>query len=236
MSQKRRFPAFFLFFLALVAAALYYHRVDNSLTEEDREAIGRILREGKVEPISGPGSYEREIRYILDVQRAVLGAAPGNAGIPFDGKREPRDLLAAKSGLCYDRSRTIEKILRHSGFETRHIAVYSTETTRSPFRSLISRGVSSHSITEARTSRGWLVVDSNDPWVSLDRGGDPVPICGIRADVGRGEIPWGRPFPSDIYGKPFTYVYGVYSRHGRFYPPFNPVPDVNYRELLHNFR
>jgi hypothetical protein len=37
----------------------------------------------------------------------------------------------------------------------------------------------------------------------------------------------------EIYGAPFTYVYGL-SRHGRFYPPYNAVPDVNWGELAQN--
>ena len=43
----------------------------------------------------------------------------------------------------------------------------------------------------------------------------------------RGKLP-------EIYSAPFTWVYGFYSRHGRFYPPYNAVPDVNWGELAQN--
>ena len=35
-----------------------------------------------------------------------------------------------------------------------------------------------------------------------------------------------------IYDDPFTFVYGLYSRHGKFYPPYNFVPDINYKTWL----
>jgi len=47
-------------------------------------------------------------------------------------------------------------------------------------------------------------------------------------------IRWGMESPPIIYAKPFTFVYGLYSRHGYFYPPYNVIPDVNYGELLQN--
>jgi hypothetical protein len=38
----------------------------------------------------------------------------------------------------------------------------------------------------------------------------------------------------EIDGAPFTWIYSLYSRHGRFYPPYDPVPDVNWAELAQN--
>jgi hypothetical protein len=224
----------FLTTLILLTIILSYHQVDNSLTKEDIEFTDKILQEMKVTPISNLRSYEKENKFIIEVQNAVLRLAPDNLGIPYNAQREPRDVYFAKSGLCYDRSRVIEKILRYSGFQTRHIAIYSTEQTHSSFQSLITPGISSHAVTEVLTKKGWLVVDSNDFWVSLDGQGNPVSIEQIQSDVGHRNISWAKLFPSGIYKKSFTFVYGLYSRHGRFYPPYNFIPDVNYKELIQN--
>jgi len=220
----------------VIAILLIYHQVDVSLTTVDVAFIEKFLRDSNTSPRQRSHVYKEEIQLILDSQRAVLGGAPGTHGIPYDAPREPKDVYLAKSGLCYDKSRVIEKILRFYGFETRHIAIYSTERTKSAFLSLITPGVSSHSVTEVLTSKGWLVVDSNDPWISLDHEGDPVSMDRMQSDVIARKILWSRPFPTGIYEKPFTFVYGLYSRHGRFYPPYDCIPDMNYKELMQNFR
>jgi len=189
-------------------------------------------------PTMPPGpqrSYQDEIDFIEGVQRAVLNVAPRNEGLPTGGPREPRDLFEARKGLCFDRSRVIEKILRYAALETRHISLFSTRETGSAMRSLVTPGVASHAVTEVRTKRGWLVVDSNDPWVSLDVTTHPIPMSGIKSSADRREpLAWSKPLPNEIYEQPFTFVYGLYSRHGEFYPPYDFIPDVNYAEFAQN--
>lgn len=213
-------------------------QVDNALTEEDVVYINKYLRDGNVQPLPSAPSYTDELKFIQSVQRAVLAVVHGNIRTYRVGGVEPKDLYMAKSSLCYGRSRVIEKILRFEGFRTRHIALYSTEATGSAIRSLLTRRVPSHAITEVLTSEGWLVVDSNDPWLSLDRRNRPVELSKIAADAATHEIQWNPhylPVMNHIYRKPFTFVYGLYSRHGLFYPPYGILPDVSYRELLYNF-
>ena len=36
----------------------------------------------------------------------------------------------------------------------------------------------------------------------------------------------------DNFTVPFTFVFGLYSRHGQYFPPFMPFPDVNWRDLV----
>ena len=212
---------------------LSYHAVDNSLTEEDRQYIPMYLSD--VVPLPKNPTYKDELGFIISVQRSVLNIAPRNDGLPYAQKREPKQLYTAKTGLCFDRSRVIEKIFRYSGFETRHVSMFSKEETDSAIKSLITSGVSSHAVTEVLTKSGWLIVDSNAPWVSTDTNDQPVSIENIQLSLENSvHIKWDKEPPTSIYVKPFTFVFGLYSRHGKFYPPYNFVPDINYGEFVQN--
>ncbi len=216
------------------AFILSYHEVDNSLTKEDRQYIPLYLSD--IDPLPENPSYRDELNFIIAVQSSVLKIAPRNEGLPFGQRREPKELYIAKSGWCYDRSRVIEKILRFSGFEARHIAIYSTEKTGSTISALMTPGVSSHAVTEVLTRKGWLIVDSNAAWVSTDKNNQPLPIDWIGRSIDSANpIDWHKEPPTDIYTRPFAYVFGLYSRHGLFYPPYNAIPDINYGEFLQNF-
>jgi len=169
------------------------------------------------------------------VQQAVLRIAPLDEGIPTNLPREPKDVFEAHRGLCYDRSRVIEKILRSAGLRTRHIALYAIPPGDSALRALLTKGTPSHAVTEVWTEQGWLVVDSNAPWLSLDRSDRPVPMAVMHsAATGQTHVAWRTPPPNDIYAHPFTFVYGLYSRNGRLYPPYDAIPDVEYGELMDN--
>ena len=219
-----------------VVVLLAWHAVDNSVSAEDRKYIPRYLVGIRAMPPEATRSYEDEINFVVRVQRAVLDVAPRNEGLPFGAEREPRDLFEARTGLCFDRSRVIEKILRYASLEARHVALYSTRETGSAMKSLLAPGVSSHAVTEVLTKKGWLVVDSNDPWVSLDATTSPVSIWRIKASADRRvRLVWSKP-PNEIYEQPFTFVYGLYSRHGKLYPPYDFIPDINYTELAQNVR
>jgi hypothetical protein len=180
-------------------------------------------------------SYEEELELIIEAQNRVLEIAPVHDGIPLDQAREPKQLFLRKKGLCYDRSRTIEKILRYYGFATRHIAVFSTEFSGSAFRSMLIKFVPSHAVTEVKTQKGWLVVDSNFRWISISKKKTPISIEEIHQKTEK-ELQGlflERP-KSRIFLNPFTFYYGLYSRHGHFYPPYNFVPDINVNDFFQN--
>jgi hypothetical protein len=217
----------------LLISILNYNAVDKNLTKEDIEYIPLYIKD--IDTLSENSTYLEELDYIIAIQKSVLDIAPHFDSIPFFQKREPKELYFAKSGLCYDRSRVIEKILIYSRFETRHISIYSTQKTNSAFKSLITPGITSHAVTEVHTKKGWLVIDSNAPWVSIDIDENPISIQEIQNSiVNLSNIPFFTPPPSIIYKEPFTFVYGLYSRHGKLYPPYNDIPDINYKELTSN--
>lgn len=148
-------------------------------------------------------------------------------------EREFPDLARLKYGLCYDRSRAIEVILRMKGFETRHASIYSLLEQTTALEALATPGTESHAVTEVKTSRGWMLVDSNQRWLGLSKNGRPLALSDLRQTLETKPTNVGRPMPT-IYRGPFTWVYGLYSRHGQFYPPYTPVPDVNWSELTRN--
>lgn len=216
------------------AAILHAHQVKTTVTSDDQRSIAIIL-EG-IPRLTRDASYVEELLFIRRVQKRVLALSPIENGLPFKQAREPKDLLLAGSGLCYDRSRTIEKVLRSAGFHARHVSIYASSSERSELGTLLTPGADSHAITEVLTSHGWVAVDSNAPWLSLSDDGHPQSLSQISAGAKQeGSIAWLTPPPSLIYDAPFSYVYGLYSRHGNFYPPYDFIPDVNYAELLHNF-
>ena len=223
--------------LLLIIIFLKFFEVDNTITPEDSIYIEKYLDLAEVAPLPVPRTYESEKAFIEAVQRSVLARVHGNVRKFKVGGVEPKDLYETQSALCFGRSRVIEKVLRSSGFQTRHISLYSTEKTGSKIKSLFTRGTSSHAITEVLTKKGWLVIDSNDPWLSLDHQNNPISLIAIQARLGKELIPFNAsylPHMNRIYNHPFTFVYGLYSRHGTFYPPYGFFPDVNYREFIFN--
>lgn len=220
--------------LVCAAAVLSYHAVDNSPTEDDVRFIPIYLQ--GITPLPASPAYTDELDFIVAVQRSVLRVAPQNKGLPYGQKREPKELYEARRGLCYDRSRVIEKILRYSGLEARHVFILPKGKKDSSIKSVLTApGSLTHAATEVSTQKGWLVVDSNAPWVSLDSNGQPVSIKTIQSSLEDSvAINWGRTPPAAIYDSPFAFVYGLYSRRGDFYPPYNFIPDIHYGELIQN--
>jgi hypothetical protein len=208
------------------------HEVTVTLTAEDEQYARLFLAVARTTAVT-PNSPD-DLSVIQAVQRAVLALVPGEDGIPFDHARELRDLYIARTGLCYDRSRAIEMILRYLGFHARHVFLFSRAPNRSWLASFVTVRVPSHAVTEVLTREGWLVVDSNAAWISLDRSGHPVSIRQIHAHGSGVPIQWRAEPPAKIYTEPFAYIIGLYSRHGRFYPPYDGIPDVNYSELRQN--
>jgi len=225
---------FILISFILISFVLFISRVDNSITIEDQEYIKSFI--DLEQKSSSLLSYTEQLELIKLIQKSVLTVAAPNIGIEKRKTREPKDLYLKKAGLCFDRSRVIEKILRNYGFETRHISIYSTKNTGSIFKSLVTPGINSHALSEVLTTKGWLVVDSNAEWLAIDKNNQPISISEI---IRSKEIVIKKlinDFPSFIYMENFFVIYGLYSRHGMYYPPFNIIPDINYSEFLYNLQ
>jgi transglutaminase-like putative cysteine protease len=244
-SKKRaqKIALWSLLALTITAIFLWVHNVPTTPDATDKREIEALLiQAGAPELLAGKAgapTYEEQISQIRKVQSIILEAAPENNGIPRKETREPADLIAANAGLCYDRSRTIEKTLRLMGYEARHISIYKI-ADNSVLKTLLTPMASSHAITEVLTDKGWLVVDSNRRWISTDKNGKPVSIKHMRQIAQSSTEDFWLPENADeqrpkIYDSPFIALLGLYSRHGEFYPPMTPMPDINWAEFLQNF-
>jgi hypothetical protein len=142
--------------------------------------------------------------------------------------------LARRRGCCYSRSRVIEKALVDYGFEVRHVSVFAAGL---PWYAYAGAGVSSHSTSEVRSSRGWLLIDTSlPPFVAVDAAGVPHSARDLRRlkaesllhQTGFADL------PTSMMDGNYVLVYGMYSRHGGFFAPFVPLPDMDWRMFLYN--
>jgi len=173
-------------------------------------------------------SFADEIALIRLVQKKILTAAPLHLEIPEFEEREPKDLVRLRHGMCFDRSRAIDKGLKFMGFYTRHVyMLYGQGKLFLP--ALFTYRQPSHAVTEVKTSRGWILVDSNSDWISLAKNGTPIPADQIWQRAGEfSTIP-------GYFNIHFWAIPGMYSRSGFLYPPYLPFPDINWRDFLASF-
>ena len=204
-----------------IVALLGWHAVDDSLSAEDRSTFPDTSRASRTFRREQRGLYQEEIKLYRPCSAGRAQCRPkkrGTAVGPLQGAQGP--LRGGRGAVLRQKQGHREDPGDTAAFETRHIALFSTQETGSAMRSLLTPGVASHAVTEVRTKRGWLVVDSNAPWVSLDIAGNPIPMSSIKSSADRREpLAWSKPLPHQIYQQPFTFVYCLYSRHGQFYPP-----------------
>jgi len=223
----------FFLLITIFCTIFYFNRVDNTLTVEDKIYISKYTK--NIQKINKNRTFEEEIEFIKNVQDVVLLRSPLNKPMPFDVLREPKDVYISRLGSCVERSRIIEKILRSFNFQVRHVSIYSTIQTKSKFISLITPNNPSHAVTEIRTLKGWIVIDSNYRWVAKKSNGQYLNLQEIQnINSTTNKIDWNERPIEPIFNHTFTYVYGLYSRHGKYYPPFNFIPDINWNEFLYN--
>jgi hypothetical protein len=198
--------------------------VPTHVTQSDESVFRSIL---KLEKHEGPLSFEQEIELISAVQRLVLDEVPFGTPIPDYADREPKDLLKHKTGLCFDRSRTYDKIFDWMGFDVRHVYILYPEhpvtgNALPYWQAFFVRGIQSHAVTEVRTQRGWLVVDSNSTWLSVTKDGTPIDGDNLQERaIEFNNIP-------DYFNRPYVAIRGLYSRRGQLYRPFIPYPALNW--------
>jgi hypothetical protein len=214
---------------ALLAGFLWLGSVPTSLTSEDKTALSQALS-GLSLPIS---SFDQQVASIIAIQSVTLSIANSADPIPLSESREPADFIRWHRGACYDRSRFMEKALTYIGLQTRHVFVFETDE-RSPLLAFLSPRTSSHAMTEVNTSRGWMLIDPLSRWIGLTADGRALSADMLERDSKLVQSVWDarvKDSPNGILAHKFLDVNGLYSRHGRFYPPFTVVPNVSWTQL-----
>ncbi len=222
-----------LFFILIIIVSS--HNVSTKVSLEDEYYIKLFLK--NIEPLPQNAKYQNELEFIRRVQSALLDQISYGKdipGIPYNHTREPKDLLKIKQGACYDISRFLEKTFSYYDFKTRHVAIFSLDNNESKISALLKPQIYSHAFTEVLTQKGWMIVDSKKKWIGLNKDSLPVSMKIINSN----NLIWLNQAPefdniSLDKGKKMV-IYGLFSRHGRLYPPYNFIPDYNLHELLYN--
>ena len=229
MALKRKI-LFFLPIVLVLVAVYKFSNVDVNVTEADVQAIKQLKIKDDCSLIN---SFENELKCIQAIQNAVYTHVDVGEGIGIgdNQSREPLQLLAEGEGLCYDRSRFIEKVLSYYNFEIRHVSIfYSKEASSLAF---LDKAAKSHAFLEVFTSQGWLLVDSIDSFIAIDKEKNIYTATALRDMKDRIKFVdfFGNSLPQNFY-KNYSVIYGLYSRHGKFYPPYTPIPDINWKQLI----
>jgi hypothetical protein len=227
----RRFVLTLVILAGISASVFWATDVDDGLEPSDFDAIDSLGVGAACEERS---SFDDELACVRAIQLSLRERVPDLGCVHEWGAiaHEPADFLRRAKGCCFDRSRFIEKALKRYGFDTRHIGLF--RIAEGPWPSLLRPGTPSHSTSEVLTRRGWMVVDSNRDLIGVDASGEVHDIASLRERLrsSRGaDIPGAK---QDYMDGDFVFVYGLYSRHGGFYRPFVPLPDLDWAQLHHN--
>lgn len=214
------FVIIFIMSVTLILICLFTN-VSKNITPRDVIAM-KILH---LNPPDKPLTYDEEIALIQNIQLKVFKLAPMGLGIPPFQSREPMDLIRHRQGQCYDRSRMLDKALAYVGFETRHVYLLFKQN-KNFICAILTKSHSSHAVTEVKTKKGWLFVDSNTAWIALDQNKNPVNADDVWKKKRELEnIPW-------YLESPWWAIRGMYSRTGQFYPPYFPFPAFHWPTFI----
>lgn len=237
MNAWLRVCVYFLAFVVLVCIVtivLYVNQFNNSITAEDRCYADRIIKDYGIDTSNRFTSFQAEVSFIRNVQKAVVNLSIVGEGIPMNHERNIKDLYNAKMGLCYDNSHVIEKILNIYGFTTRHVSIYYYDFWYQKYLTFVNSQSSSHAVSEVKTQKGWMFVDSLSEIIGLGENQEPVSLFVLR------DLIYCRKankivINNNNFQRKFVFLYGVYSRNGRLYAPYNSLPDYQLKEIFYNF-
>ena len=201
--------------------------VDNAITSDDEAAIRSLNLDQDC--TGAQGIYQKEIRCLSKIQRQIQSI--GQHRCPgLDDVIEPMNFINRGYGCCFDRARFIEKAARNYGFQTRHVFLISPAWKIS-ITNILPLNQDSHAASEVLTSRGWLGVDSNEPFLLLTKDGYPSTYRNAINNIQDFE----GVSPQGFFRQKVDVIYGLYSRHGKFHGKNFPGPEYVLSEVFFNF-
>lgn len=201
--------------------------VSKDLTNEDKIAIQKLDVDNQCLEVH---SFNHEITCIRAIQTAIAELVVNTQCADRGTTIEPLEFLNRSFGCCYDRARFTEKALSYYDFDTRHVAIY--DRTKHGAFSFFAPGIPSHATSEVLTSKGWMGVDSNEPFVLLTTDNRVLTFENFKSYEGQLRYDLE---PKTFYSNELLVIYGLFSRHGMFHGPNLPTIEFNFSELHHNF-
>lgn len=226
------------------AGILAYNNVSTDLTDDDKAYITKTLSDANQDLtiLQYSDDFDTQIKTVQAIQKAIFKQTPEQKIIRLGTPREPKDLYDRGYALCGDRARFIHKTLSMLGYDVRYASIYDASNVDHPWQAIITTEkpkVTSHAMVEVKTSKGWMMIDSVSPWIGLMSNDNVLSLEEWHRAQDKkiaSNFPWkkqeGQIYP--LITKKFTYVFGLYSRHGQFYAPYMSVPDVSWPELFEN--
>ena len=224
----KKIITYLLFSILIMVILAYVKNVSTEVSYIDAETFQKYY---KLEQPKQSLTFDQQIKLIKKVQLKVLEISPIGNPIPEYQNREPQDLIKNRTGLCFDRSRTLDKVYSWLGFQTRHVFIFFLDKEKNAnylaaLFFILKSGVSTHAVTEVKTEKGWIIVDSTSDWLSVTKYGKPViPEDIIHNIKDFDNLPL-------YFNDPLIAIRGLYSRRGQFYEPFVPFPDLNWTDFL----
>jgi hypothetical protein len=232
MRKLRIIIAISIVVFSLLLALIWICQFDNSLTEEDKQYISLLLEEFEIEHLPKERTFEQEVAFIAALQEAITEDRT-NKGIPQNSLRNPKNYYLSRQGVCYDISYLMEKIFMANGFEIRHAYILLKNGQDNFCKLLLSEGALSHAVSEVKTEKGWLVVEPLVPYTSIYNN-KPRDLKWLKKNRKKYKAKYeGESLPL-LLKRDYYFIYGLYSRHGRFYPPYNAIPDYRFKQLFYN--
>lgn len=232
-----------IYFIVICIITLFWlHNVESEITKQDILAINKIAEISELQIVRNAmvnATFEEQIAFVNKLTVAINSMIdPSGMLIPSGVSREPQAWLKARSPLCYDVARVMEKILGYAGFEVRYMSVFELEafSVTSAWQAIIKPRVASHAMIEIKTHQGWLALDTwyltnlNSTKVYISKENIPIQTADIGKYLRNGELK----IAHVIFNNPILIVYGLYSRHGGAYPPYDRIPDLSWSQFIFN--
>jgi hypothetical protein len=223
-----RSKKYFIGAVAILGVSYVYFAgsVDKTLTRADIDAISKLSVNDVCANLS---AFQQQIDCIRAIQTSIRTLVPNFKCAAKGTTIEPLQFIERGFGCCYDRARFTEKALSHFGFQTRHVAIY--ERDERGLLGLLIPQTGSHATTEVKTLKGWMGVDSNQPFILITTDDNVLTYRDFKKYLPKLKYAVA---PAGFYKKNLIVIYGLFSRHGMFHGPNLPTPEFNLRELLYN--
>tara|TARA_B110000444_G_C18808038_1_gene581046 strand:- start:676 stop:1311 length:636 start_codon:yes stop_codon:yes gene_type:complete len=209
-------------------------QVNNNLSKDDLIIIKKLNLDNDCKLI---GTFRAELNCFQSVQKTIqtilIKKGPEFQNSCEKGaSAEPKYFMERGYGCCVQYSRLIEKTLNYYEFETRHVFMIKSHNGNSLFN-ILPLNQQSHAGTEVLTSIGWMGVDSISPIIMVNNKNNKFRVYKYKDIIDNKKI---RELftENNFYDQDLDLIYGLYSRHGKFYGLNFPGPEFNLREILYN--